>query len=102
MSIEEFEGKIVALVGVAGGHIGAINTLNTMRTIGRNMHCWVLPQDVSVAQSARTFNEDGTLNDPDIEQRLLDIGRQVVKFASLQQKIKQDDFMKLWEGLPTW
>jgi hypothetical protein len=25
-----------------------------------------------------------------------------VKFASLQQKIKQDDFMKLWEGLPTW
>lgn len=102
MSIEEFEGKIVALVGVAGGHIGAINTLNTMRTIGRNMHCWVLPQDVSVAQSARTFNEDGTLNDPDIEQRLLDIGRQVVKFASLQQKIKQDEFMKLWEGLPTW
>ena len=47
-------------------------------------------------------NDDGTLNDPDIEQRLLDIGRQVVKFASLQQKIKQDDFMKLWEGLPTW
>jgi len=42
------------------------------------------------------------LNDPDIEQRLLDIGRQVVKFASLQQKIKQDVFMKLWEGLPTW
>jgi NAD(P)H-dependent FMN reductase len=102
MSIEDFEGKIVALVGVAGGRVGAINTLNTMRTIGRNMHCWVLPQDVSVAQSAKTFNEDGTINDPDVEQRLLDIGRQVVKFASLQQKIKQDDFMKLWEGLPTW
>jgi multimeric flavodoxin WrbA len=27
MSIEDFEGKIVGLVGVAGGHIGAINTL---------------------------------------------------------------------------
>jgi NAD(P)H-dependent FMN reductase len=102
MSIEDFEGKIIGLVGVAGGHIGAINTLNTMRTIGRNMHCWVLPQDVSVAQSARTFNQDGTVNDLGIEHRLRDIGRQVVKFATLQQKVKHDGFMKYWEGLPTW
>ncbi len=102
MSTEEFEGKIVGLVGIAGGHIGAINSLNTMRTIGRNLHCWVLPQDVSVADSAKTFNEDGTVTDPAIEQRLLNLGRQVVKFASLQQRIRQDDFMKLWEGLPTW
>ncbi len=48
------------------------------------------------------FNEDGTVNDPAIEERLLNMGRQVVKFASLQRKIRQDDFMKLWEGLPTW
>ena len=102
MSAEELEGKIVALIGVAGGHTGAINSLNTMRAIGRNLHCWVLPQEVSVADSAKTFDEDGTITDPAIEQRLLNIGRQVVKFASLQQKIKQDDFMQLWEGLSTW
>jgi len=102
MSTDEFEGKIVGLVGVAGGHIGAINSLNTMRTIGRNLHCWVLPQDVSIAESAKMFNEDGTVTEPAIEQRLLNLGRQAVKFASLQQKIRQDDFMKLWEGLPTW
>jgi len=102
MSIEEFETKIIGLVGVAGGHIGAINSLNTMKTICRNLHCWVLPQEVSVADSMKVFNEDGTINDPAIEERLLNMGRQVVKFASLQQKIRQDDFMKLWEGLPTW
>ena len=102
MSGKDFEGKIVALVGVAGGHLGAINSLNTLRTIGRNMHCWVLPQEVSIADSFAVFNDDGTLNDPAIENRLLDIGRQIVKFASLQQKIKHDDFMKMWEGLPTW
>ena len=102
MSPDEFEGKIVGLVGVAGGHIGAINSLNTMRTVGRYLHCWVLPRDVSVADSAKTFNEDGTVTDPAIEQRLLNMGRQVVKFASLQQEIRQDDFMKVWEGLPTW
>ncbi len=102
MSVEQFEGKIVGLVGVAGGHVGAINSLNTMRTIGRNLHCWVLPQEVSVADSMKVFNEDGTVTEPAIEERLLNIGRQVVKFASLQRKIRQDDFMKLWEGLPTW
>ena len=102
MSQEQFEGKIVGLVGVAGGHTGALNSLNTMRTIGRNMHCWVLPQEVSVAESSKVFNEDGTVNDPHIEQRLLNMGRQIVKFTSLQEKIRQDDFMKLWEGLPTW
>ncbi len=102
MSTDEFERKIVGIVGVAGGHTGAINSLNTMRTIGRNLHCWVLPQEVSIAESAKTFNEDGTVTDPAIEERLMNLGRQVVKFASLQQKIQQDDFMRLWEGLPTW
>ena len=102
MSQEEFEGKIVGLVGVAGGHTGALNSLNTMRTIGRNMHCWVLPQEVSIAESSKVFNENGTVNDPLIENRLLNMGRQIVKFTSLQDKIRQDDFMKLWEGLPTW
>jgi FMN reductase len=102
MSQEHLEGKIVGLVGVAGGHLGAINSLNTMRIIGRNMHFWVLPQEVSVADSSTTFNDDGTVNDPAIEQRLLDMGRQVVKFASLQRSVRNTDFMKMWEGLPTW
>jgi FMN reductase len=102
MSQEQLEGKIAGLVGVAGGHTGAINSLNTMRIIGRNLHCWMLPQEVSVAESSKVFNDDGTVTDPDIEKRLLDVGRQVVKFASLQRTVRHTDFMKLWEGLPTW
>jgi len=102
MSQEQLEGKIAGLVGVAGGHTGAINSLNTMRTVGRNMHFWVLPQEVSIAESAKTFNDDGAVTDPAIEQRLLNIGRQVVKFSSLQRSVRNTDFMKLWEGLPTW
>jgi FMN reductase len=102
MSQEQLEGKIVGLVGVAGGHTGAINSLNTLRTIGRNMHFWVLPQEVSVADSSKIFKDDGTVTDPAIERRLLNIGRQVVKFASVQRSVRQTEFMKLWEGLPTW
>ena len=102
MTQAELEGKIVGLVGVAGGQTGAINSLNTMRTIGRNMHFWVLPQEVSVADSSTTFNDDGTVTNPAIENRLLGMGRQVVKFASLQQSVRDTEFFRLWENLPTW
>ncbi len=102
MSIEDFETKIIGLVGIAGGDIGAINSLNTMKTICRNLHCWVLPQEVSIANSAQTFNDDGTVKDPAIEERLLNVGRQLVKFASVQRKVQQSEFAQLWKSLPTW
>ena len=84
MSIDDFETKIVSLVGVAGGHIGAIHSLDTMKTICRNLHCWVLPQEVPIANSGQAFNDDGTVTDPSLEERLLNVGRQVVKFADVQ------------------
>ena len=102
MSIDDFETKIVGLVGVAGGHIGAIHSLDTMKTICRNLHCWVLPQEVSIANSGQAFNDDGTVTDPSLEERLLNVGRQVVKFAEVQKKVQQDEFMQLWKTLPTW
>ncbi len=102
MSTDEFEGKIVGLIGVAGGHVGAINSLNTMKTICRNLHCWVLPQEVSIADSGNVIGDDGLVLDAALEERLLNLGQQVVKFASLQQEVRQTDFAKLWQGLPTW
>jgi NAD(P)H-dependent FMN reductase len=102
MSVDEFETKIIGLVGVAGGHIGAINSLNTMKTICRNLHCWVLPQEVSIANSSQAFNDNGTAKDPEVEERLLNIGRQLVKFATVQQRVQQDEFLKMWKSLPTW
>ena len=102
MSIEDFETKIVGLVGIAGGHVGAINSLNTMKTICRNLHCWVLPQEVSIANSGQAFDEDGAIRDPGLEERLLNVGRQLVKFASMQHKVRQSEFAQLWKTLPTW
>jgi len=102
MRIEDFETKIIGLVGVAGGHMGAIHSLDAMKTICRNLHCWVLPHEVSIANSSQTFNDDGTVKDPEIEERLLNVGRQLVKFASMQRRVQQDEFMKMWKSLPTW
>ncbi len=44
MGVDELEGKILGIVGVAGGHTGAINSLNTMRTIGRNLIAGCCPR----------------------------------------------------------
>ena len=102
MSTEEFETKIVGLIGVAGGHLGATQSLNSLRTICRNLHCWVLPQEVSIANSGQSIGDDGTIADQDLDDRLLNVGRQVVKFASLQREFRQTEFAKVWSELPTW
>jgi FMN reductase len=102
MSIDDFETKIVGLVGVAGGHIGAINSLNTMKTICRSLHCWVLPQEVSIANSAQAFDDNGSVADPALEDRLLNVGRQLAKFAAVQRRAQQDEFLTMWKSLPTW
>jgi NAD(P)H-dependent FMN reductase len=39
----EFQGKVVGLVGVAGGSTGAINSLNGLRTVCRSLRAWVIP-----------------------------------------------------------
>ena len=35
MGFDEFEGKMLGLVGVSGGRLGAINALNSLRMVGR-------------------------------------------------------------------
>ena len=102
MRPEEFSGKVVGLVGVAGGHTGAINSLNAMRTIGRNLHCWVIPQEVSIANSRHAFDENGSIHDQDVDDRLREIGRQVVRLAAVQRRVRDDDFLQMWEGLVRW
>ncbi len=82
MSYKEFEGKMIGLVGVAGGAFGASNALNTMCTIARNLQAWVLPQQVSIPESHKAFDQQGNIQNKNIENRLLDMGRQIVKFVS--------------------
>jgi FMN reductase len=100
MSFDEFEGKIIGLIGVSGGSMGAINALNSLRTIGRNLHAWVLPQQVSIPEAYRHFDAVGLPVDPEIKERLLEVGRLVTRFAKLLEIQKNQDFIKLWEGLP--
>jgi NAD(P)H-dependent FMN reductase len=66
MGFPEFEGKMVGLVGVAGGKLGAINALNSLRTVGRSMHAWVVPEQVSIQRWGGP-DERGRPVDPKLE-----------------------------------
>jgi NAD(P)H-dependent FMN reductase len=97
MGFEEFEGKLVALIGVAGGAMGAIHTLDHMRTIFRQLHAWVLPDQVSIAGAASTFDKHGRPSDEKLDKRLAALGQELVRFAMLHRESRSDRFVKLWE-----
>jgi NAD(P)H-dependent FMN reductase len=84
-SSAEFEGKVVGLVGVAGGRMGASETLSHLRSVARSLHAWVLPDQVSIGGSDEAFADDGQPVDLEIRARLKSVGRQVARFARLHQ-----------------
>jgi NAD(P)H-dependent FMN reductase len=57
MGFKEFESKMIGLIGVAGGSLGAINALNGLRAIGRQLHAWVIPDQVSIPRASQVFSE---------------------------------------------
>lgn len=63
-------GKPVALLGVAGGSIGAIKSLEQLRGICSHVGAIVLPGPVSVAHVRSAFNEAGECLDSSVEGRL--------------------------------
>jgi FMN reductase len=100
MGFDEFEGKMIGLVGVSGGAMGAVNALNSMRTVGRALHAWVVPEQVSIPEAWKVFDDAGMLHDSALEQRLKAVGRQVTQFAYLHASEHAQEFLRAWEGAP--
>lgn len=97
---DEFEGKMVGLIGLAGGQMGATNTLNHLQTVGRNLHAWVVPTQVSIANSSDAFDAQGEPTRPELGNRLRAVGKQVAHFALLHECENHLQFLKEWEGAP--
>lgn len=100
MGFREFEGKMIGLVGVAGGRAGALNALDSLRAVGRVLHAWVIPEQVSIPEAWRAFDGAGNLKDQELEQRLLEVGRQVARFAYLHTSRQAMEFLQAWEVAP--
>lgn len=100
MGFPEFEGKMVGLVGVSGGRTGAIHALDGLRVIGRVLHAWVIPEQVSIPEAWKAFDAAGRLVDPELEDRLLEVGRQVARFGYLHTSDHAQEFLQAWESAP--
>ncbi len=101
MGFDEFEGKMVGLVGVAGGSMGGLNALNSLRTVGRSLHAWVVPEQVTVPRAWQAFDPEGNVKDEALEKRLRGVGRQVARFAFLHGSEKAREFLDAWESAPS-
>jgi NAD(P)H-dependent FMN reductase len=98
MGFEEFEGKMLGLVGVSGGRGGASGAMHSLRDVGRALHAWVIPEQASVAEVEQVFDEHGRCKDAEIEKRLKDVGRQVVRFAYLHAAERAEEFLREYES----
>ncbi|WP_251342932.1 NADPH-dependent FMN reductase [Haloplanus halophilus] len=79
---DEFEGKTVGLLGVAGGAF-PITALEHLRSVCRALDAWVLPHQAAVPNASAAF-EDGALVDERLETRVATLGRRVVEYAAIE------------------
>ena len=94
---DTFEGKMLGLIGVAGGRMGASETLSHLRAIGRSLHAWVVPEQVSIGAADKAFDSGGKPVDEEMRDRLQSVGRQVAHFAWLHKCENHLQFVKEWE-----
>lgn len=100
MGFDEIEGKMIGLLGVSGGKMGALNALNGLRVVGRALHAWVIPEQASIPEAWRMFNDEGNIVDADLEGRIMGLGRQVARFSYLHSSERAQEFVRAWEGAP--
>ena len=99
MGFDEFGGKIVGLVGVSGGQMGAVGALAGLRTVGRSLHAWVIPHQASVPEASRILDEDSPRRRR-LEERVRDVGRHVARFSFLHGSSQVQEFLRQWEAAP--
>lgn len=64
------QGKPVALLGVAGGALGAIKSLEHLRGVCAHVGALALPMPTSVANVSSAFDEHGNCTDPRVERHI--------------------------------
>ncbi len=79
---DEFEGKTVGLLAVAGGG-GYGRTLEHLRTSVRTVRGWTLPHEVGIRKAYDQF-DDGEFVDEDLEERTRTLGTLAVQYANIE------------------
>ncbi len=72
--------KPVALLGVAAGQIGAIKSLEQLRSVCSHVGAIVLPAPVSVANVRSIFDQYGNCQDKKIEKRIRGVANSLIDY----------------------
>ncbi len=95
-------GKPVALIGVAGGKIGAIKSLEHLKGVCSHIGAIVIPGSVSIAGVQQVFDETGQCTDEKTRKSLQDVAYSLLNFLdnyicpkfALEEMVRDD--IKFW------
>lgn len=97
MGFDEFENKMIGLVGVSGGRMGAHSAMNHLREVGRALHAWVVPTQAGVPRAWNEFDDaTGELGDEDLAGRIRSVGAEVTRYAKLHTVDNAREFLDAW------
>ncbi len=96
-------GKPVALLGVAAGQIGAIKSLEQLRSVCSHIGAIVLPGPVSIAEVQGLFDESGRCLEERIEKRIRGLATNLLDYihdsicprVALEQMVRSDVTMPI-------
>ena len=89
-SFDEYQGRAVALLGVAGGAIGATQSLSHLRGIARTLHSICINEQVSIARSYSAFGDDGQLKDEKTAAGLRHMAIQLVRWSKIARELRSE------------
>ncbi len=73
-------GKPISLLGVAAGDIGAVKSLESLRSVCSHIGGIVLPGPVSIGNVRRVFDEKGYCLDPKIDARIRGLSQNLINY----------------------
>jgi NAD(P)H-dependent FMN reductase len=78
VDLPAFRGKVVAIMSASPSGWGGLRGLVTLRSMLENIHCMVLPSQVTVSHAYDAFTPNGQLKDVSLEERVLKQGKSLV------------------------
>lgn len=78
----EMKDKPISLFGIASGSIGAIKSLEHLRSVCSHIGSFVLPRVVSIANIEEKFDENGKCIDINVTRDLHNLAKKHVEFCN--------------------